>query len=75
MYLLLNIFDVSIPIRYGEDIVNTFKRLEDKIDKQAKYIRDLRGTDPRDNKKRIKDTKGSLLADLYCWILENSNFN
>src|SRR5204863_7992894 len=55
--------------------VNAFKRLEDEIDKQAKCIRDLRGTDPRDDKKRIEDTKGGLLADSYRWILENSDFN
>jgi hypothetical protein len=73
-YSLLGIFDVSIPIRYGEGMANAFKRLEDEIDKQAKCIRDLRVTDPRDDKKRIEDTKGGLLADSYYWILENSDF-
>ncbi|KAH7129241.1 hypothetical protein EDB81DRAFT_140255 [Dactylonectria macrodidyma] len=30
---------------------------------------DLRLTDPRVDKTRIKDTKGGLLTDLYKWIL------
>ncbi|KAK5311180.1 hypothetical protein LTR93_011809 [Exophiala xenobiotica] len=73
-YSLLGIFDVSIPIRYGEGIANAFKRLEDEIHKQMKCIQDLRVTDPRDDKKRIEDTKGGLLADSYHWILENGDF-
>ncbi|OAP64881.1 hypothetical protein AYL99_00853 [Fonsecaea erecta] len=73
-YSLLGIFDVSIPIRYREGIANAFKRLEDEINAQSKCIRDLRVTDPRDDKKRIVDTKGCLLADLYHWILEHSDF-
>jgi hypothetical protein len=73
-YSLLGIFDVSIPIRYGEGMANAFKRLEDEINKQTKCIQDLRVTDPRDDKKRIEDTKGGLLADSYHWILENSDF-
>jgi hypothetical protein len=37
-------------------------------------IQHLRLTDPRDDKKRIEDTKGGLLEDSYRWILENSDF-
>ncbi|PVH90664.1 hypothetical protein DM02DRAFT_547357, partial [Periconia macrospinosa] len=37
-------------------------------------IRDLRLTDPQDDKKRIEDTKGGLLKDSYRWILYNSSF-
>ncbi|KAF2258886.1 WD40 repeat-like protein [Lojkania enalia] len=37
-------------------------------------IRHLQCTDPRDDKKRIEDTKGGLLDDSYRWILENSDF-
>ena len=73
-YSLLGIFDVYIPIRYGEGMPNAFKRLDDEINKQTKCIQDLRVTDPRDDKKRIEDTKGGLLADSYHWILENSDF-
>lgn len=73
-YSLLGIFDVSIPIRYREGMANAFKRLEDEIHKQTKCIQDLRVTDPRDDKKRVEDTKGGLLADSYHWILENRDF-
>ncbi|KAH8758068.1 Pfs, NACHT and WD domain protein [Hyaloscypha sp. PMI_1271] len=39
-----------------------------------KCLQDLRTTDPRDDKKRIEETKGGLLADSYRWILEHSDF-
>lgn len=35
---------------------------------------DLHLTDPRDDKKRIEDTKGGLLEDAYSWILSNKEF-
>lgn len=73
-YSLLGIFDVSIPIRYGEGKANAFKRLEDEISKQATCVRDLYITDPRMDKKRIEDTKGGLLQDTYCWILQNRDW-
>ena len=73
-YSLLGIFDVHIPLRYGEGMANAFKRLEEEIDKLNKCLQDLRLTDPRDDKKRIEDTKGGLLAGSYRWILENSYF-
>ncbi|KAB2569004.1 Vegetative incompatibility protein HET-E-1 [Lasiodiplodia theobromae] len=37
-------------------------------------LRDLRATDPRDEKKRIEDLKGGLLKGSYRWVLENSDF-
>ncbi|KAH0551763.1 hypothetical protein GP486_007019, partial [Trichoglossum hirsutum] len=37
-------------------------------------IQHLRITDPRDDKKRIEETKGGLLKDSYHWILKNSDF-
>ncbi|KAF2177112.1 HET-R [Zopfia rhizophila CBS 207.26] len=73
-YSLLGIFDVDIPLRYGEGMTGAFKRLEEEIDQLSICIQDLRLTDPRDDKKRIEDTKGGLLKDSYCWILENSDF-
>ena len=39
-----------------------------------KCAQDLRLTDPRDDKKRIEETKGGLLADSYRWILDNPEF-
>jgi hypothetical protein len=73
-YALLGIFDVYIIPCYGEGMASAFKRLEEEIDKLNKCLQDLRLTDPRDDKKRIEDTKGSLLADLYRWILDNPSF-
>ncbi|KAK6524862.1 hypothetical protein TWF281_011763 [Arthrobotrys megalospora] len=35
---------------------------------------ELRTTDPRDDKRRIEETKGGLLKDSYKWILENPDF-
>ncbi|EGR47919.1 uncharacterized protein TRIREDRAFT_63240, partial [Trichoderma reesei QM6a] len=41
-------------------------------DKQC--IQDLRITDPLDDKRRIEQTKGGLSRELYCWILENPEY-
>ncbi|MDB5821283.1 MAG: hypothetical protein JWQ11_4923, partial [Rhizobacter sp.] len=73
-YSLLGIFDVNLQLRYGEGMPNAFKRLEEEIDKLGKCIKDLRLTNPRDDKKRIEDIKGGLLEDSYHWILQNSDF-
>ncbi|OCK73542.1 HET-domain-containing protein [Lepidopterella palustris CBS 459.81] len=73
-YSLLGIFDVYIPPIYSEGTAGAFKRLMDEINKLEKCIQDLHVTDPRDDKKRIEDTKGGLLKDSYRWILENSDF-
>jgi hypothetical protein len=59
---------------YGEGVDGAFGRLHDEIDKTRRCIQDLRGTDSRDDKKRIEDTKGGLLKDLYCWVLYNDSF-
>ncbi|RKK76434.1 Vegetative incompatibility protein HET-E-1 [Fusarium oxysporum] len=48
------------------------KRHQDDADKQC--LKDLRETDPRDDKTRIQDTKGGLLRDSYRWILDNDDF-
>ncbi|KAF2418759.1 HET-domain-containing protein [Tothia fuscella] len=73
-YSLLGIFNVDLPLRYGEGKVNAFERLENEIYKLEKCIQDLHLTDPRDDKKRIEKAKGGLLRDAYRWILENPNF-
>jgi len=74
VYSLLGIFDVEMPLFYGEGVANAFSRLREVIDKREKCIQDLRLTDPRDHKKRIEDIKGGLLEDSCHWILENSDF-
>ncbi|RFN50746.1 hypothetical protein FIE12Z_4984 [Fusarium flagelliforme] len=43
-------------------------------EKYNSCLRDLRETDPRDDKTRIQETKGGLLEDAYRWILENDQF-
>ncbi|PNP55869.1 hypothetical protein FNYG_15443 [Fusarium nygamai] len=48
------------------------RRHQDDRDKQC--LKDLRETDPRDDKTRIQDTKGGLLRDSYRWILDNHDF-
>ncbi|PVH68624.1 HET-domain-containing protein [Cadophora sp. DSE1049] len=73
-YSLLGIFDVQIPLRYGEGMANAFKRLEEEIDKFNKCLQDLRLSDPRDDKTRIEDAKGGLLEGSYHWTLETSDF-
>ncbi|KAH8651716.1 hypothetical protein BGZ61DRAFT_229661 [Ilyonectria robusta] len=48
------------------------KRHQDDADKQC--LKDLRESDPRDDKTRIQDTKGGLLRDSYRWILDHDDF-
>jgi hypothetical protein len=48
------------------------RRHQDDRDKQC--LKDLRETDPRDDKTRIESTKGGLLRDSYRWILDNDDF-
>ncbi|KAJ5646724.1 Vegetative incompatibility protein HET-E-1 [Penicillium lividum] len=38
-------------------------------------LRDLRTTNPYDDKDRIEKTNGGLLKDSYCWIFDNEEFN
>ncbi|CAG9950917.1 unnamed protein product [Clonostachys rosea f. rosea IK726] len=37
-------------------------------------LKDLRETDPRDDKTRIENTKGGLLRDCYRWILDDHDY-
>jgi hypothetical protein len=73
-YSLLGIFDVYLAPLYGERAAGAFRRLMDEIQKQERCIQDIRSTDPRDDKKRIEDTKGGLLRDSYRWVLDNASF-
>ncbi|KAF2468371.1 HET-domain-containing protein [Lindgomyces ingoldianus] len=49
-------------------------RLLDEIQKLGRCIQDIRLTDPRDDKKRIEDTKGGLLEGSYRWVLSSASF-
>ncbi|OCK88236.1 uncharacterized protein K441DRAFT_647029, partial [Cenococcum geophilum 1.58] len=73
-YSLLGVFGVYILPLYGEGTVRAHARLKDEFDKMQTCIQDLHLTNPRDDKKRIEDTKGGLLEDSYRWIIANSEF-
>jgi hypothetical protein len=73
-YSLQGIFSVDIAPVYGEGAAGAFKRLMDEIHRLERCVQDVRHTDPRDDKKRIEETKGGLLADSYRWILDNATF-
>jgi hypothetical protein len=73
-YSLLGLFDVKMPLIYGEGAAQAHARLREVIDKQEKCTQDLYISDPRDDKKRIEETEGGLLKDAYRWILDNSDF-
>jgi hypothetical protein len=73
-YSLSGICDVNIAPVYGEGEEEAFRRLHHEIQKLKDCLRDLRSGDSRDDKKRIEDTKGGLLADSYRWVLDNTTF-
>jgi hypothetical protein len=73
-YCLSGIFDVDIAPVYDEGTEEAFRRLRDEIRKREECLRDLRPSNPRDDKKRIVDTKGGLLKGSYRWVLDNSSF-
>jgi hypothetical protein len=73
-YSLAGILDVEVAPAYGEGEPSAFKRLMDEVHKLERCIQDIRLTDPRDDKKRIEETKGGLLAESYCWILDNTAY-
>jgi hypothetical protein len=58
-YSLLGIFDVCMPLIYGEGEENAFKRLRTSVQmvkEDQECIQHLRLTDPRDDKKHIEET-------------------
>ena len=76
-YSLLGIFEISIPVTYGEGRANAVRRLRKEIDdawKDKECLRHLYVTDPRKDKTRIEETRGGLIPDSYHWILENCDF-
>jgi hypothetical protein len=62
---MLGIFNVKIAPAYSEGAASAFRRLIDKIHTQERCIQDIQHTDPRNNKRRIKETKSRLLVDSY----------
>ncbi|UKZ77207.1 hypothetical protein TrVFT333_004926 [Trichoderma virens FT-333] len=65
-----NTFDNNAIIHQG-DVYNYDSYAPGQADA---CLADLRITDPRDDKTRIEETKGNLLKDSYCWILEHADF-
>jgi hypothetical protein len=73
-YSLSGIFDVEIAPAYSEGAASAFKRLMDEIDSSKRCVYSIQSTDPRDDKKRIEETKGGLLVDSYRWVLDNATY-
>ncbi|KAK4451027.1 hypothetical protein QBC34DRAFT_61486 [Podospora aff. communis PSN243] len=73
-YSLFGIFDVCMPLLYGEGEDRAFERLREEISKHDRHLANLHSTDPLLDKKRIEDAKGGLLADAYNWVLDCPDF-
>jgi hypothetical protein len=51
------------------------EQLRDSMSKEDhQCLKHLRNTDPRDDKRRLEQTKGGLLLESYRWVLENPDF-
>jgi hypothetical protein len=78
VYSLFGIFDVHMPVLYGEGRQKALKRLQDKVHEDYLCLAKLWPTGPRDphvEKERIELAKGGLLADAYRWVFDNPDFN
>ncbi|KAK7190547.1 Vegetative incompatibility protein HET-E-1-like protein 15 [Paraphaeosphaeria sporulosa] len=73
-YSLMGILGVSLSPIDSESPAEAMKRVIDEVEKQNKCVQDLRSSNPRDDKTRIEQTKGGLLADAYRWVLDNDTF-
>ncbi|KAK4172256.1 hypothetical protein QBC36DRAFT_223078 [Triangularia setosa] len=74
-YSLFGIFNVQLPLLYGEGKEKALRRLREEVKKDEVCLADLRSTDPRLDKKRIEEAKGGLVTNAYRWILDNLDFN
>jgi hypothetical protein len=76
-YSLLGIFEISMPVVYGEGRAKAFRRLRKEVDEAGKdreCLRCLYVTNPRADKIRIENPKGGLLLDSCKWILETEAY-
>lgn len=66
----------SISHGLQSDIQGLCAMIQDHVlsKEEEKCLKDLRITDPRDDKCRIEDTNGGLLQDAYEWIVNHSDF-
>ena len=70
-YCLLGIFDVYMPLLYGEGEAGAFARLREKISKNFHRLADLRSVNPRLEKERIEAAKGGLIINAYRSTFES----
>jgi hypothetical protein len=73
-YCLVGIFGVDIAPVYGIGFQEAFRRLQSEINKIDVFMQHLFVTDPRDDKRRIEETKGGLLDDASKWVLSNPEY-
>jgi hypothetical protein len=73
-YCLQGIFGIELAPVYGEGEAGAFDRLKHEISRLEKCMEDIHSTNPRDDKKRIEETIGGLLAESYSWVLDNTTF-
>ncbi|KAK4166239.1 HET-R [Cladorrhinum sp. PSN259] len=74
-YSLFGIFDVHMPLLYGEGAVGAFARLRKKIAKDYHRLAYLRSVNPRLEKERIEAAKGGLVHDAYRSTFESLNLD
>ncbi|KAJ5531439.1 hypothetical protein N7527_004832 [Penicillium freii] len=76
MVLEISFGDANSGVQVGQNhghITAQFLQSETSLNQAC--LRDLRPTNPQDDKDRIKSTNGGLLKDSYCWILDNEEYN
>ncbi|KAH7087146.1 hypothetical protein FB567DRAFT_60254 [Paraphoma chrysanthemicola] len=74
VYSLLGFFGIDLAPIYGIGYGEAFRHLRDEVTKTETCLRDLCITNPKDDKRRIEETKGGLLNDASSWILGTPEF-
>ncbi|KAK4551275.1 hypothetical protein LTR86_011259, partial [Recurvomyces mirabilis] len=73
-YSLAGMFDMYLAPVYGEGFAQAHSRLLELVHRRDNCARDLRLSNPSDDKRRIEHTKGGLLVDAYKWILDHPQY-
>ena len=60
----------------ARELVNVSQKMDRRMSdaENRACLRDLKATDPRDDKDRIEQDRGGLLKDSYAWVLNNDEF-
>jgi hypothetical protein len=74
VYSIVGFLGVDLAPIIGIGYEQAYRRLLDEIDKMDMCLRDMYVTNPRDDKKRIEDTKGGLLTDASRWVFETPEY-